>query len=53
MYPADAYLRLLRLVEAGLLDLTSIEYRQRPLSDLPQALTAAEQPGAPVIVLGP
>jgi alcohol dehydrogenase len=41
MYPADAYLRLLRVIRAGLLDPRSIRTRTFPLDALPAAMDAA------------
>lgn len=51
MYPLDAPHRLLRLVEAGLLDLSLIPRRSFPLPELPAAMDAAEQSGAPLVVM--
>jgi alcohol dehydrogenase len=51
MYPLDAPHRLLRLVEAGLLDLSLIPRRSFPLPELHEAMNTAEQPGAPLIVM--
>lgn len=53
MYPRDAFLRLLRLVAAGQLDLDRIPSRSYPLRELPDAMLAAEAPGAPLIVMTP
>jgi alcohol dehydrogenase len=41
MYPGDAYLRLLALVRAGLLDPAAITTRTYPLAELPAAMEAA------------
>jgi alcohol dehydrogenase len=41
MYPAHAYLRLLSIFRAGLLDLRSIRTRTFPLEALPAAMDAA------------
>jgi alcohol dehydrogenase len=41
MYPADAYLRLLALIRAGLLDLRSIRTRTFPLDAVPAAVDAS------------
>jgi len=41
MYPADANNRLIRLLRAGLLDISAIRIRGFPLSDLPDAMVAA------------
>lgn len=51
MYPRDAYLRLLRMVVAGTLDLHRIPMRQYPMKDLPEAMAVAERPGAPLVVM--
>ena len=41
MYPAGAYLRLIGLVRAGLLNISAIRPCCFPLSELPQAMEAA------------
>jgi alcohol dehydrogenase len=41
MYPADAYLRLLALIRAGLLDLRSIRTRTFPFDAVPAAVDAS------------
>ena len=45
MYPASAYLRLLELLRAGLLDITPIRPRVYPLANLPEAMEAAASAG--------
>jgi alcohol dehydrogenase len=52
MYPRDAPARLLRLVEAGLLDLTTIPVTHLPLAALPEAMDRAAEPGAPLVAVG-
>ena len=51
MYPQEALHHLLRLVAAGLLDLDHISRRSFPMSELPEAMNAAERPAAPLIVM--
>lgn len=51
MYPGDAPARLLSLVAGGLLDLTAIPVERYPLASLPDAMDAAAEPGAPLIVV--
>jgi alcohol dehydrogenase len=51
MYPPDALHRILRLVEAGLLDLGRIPQQSFPMRELRAAMDAAERPGAPLIVM--
>jgi len=46
MYPVDAYRRLLDLVRAGLLDISSIRPRVFPLTALPEAMEAAATAGS-------
>jgi alcohol dehydrogenase len=41
MYPADAYLKLLTIVRAGLLNIRSIKPLVFPLTSLPEAMDAA------------
>ena len=41
MYPADAFMRLIGLTHAGLLDLRAIRVRAFPLAALPEAMEAA------------
>jgi alcohol dehydrogenase len=41
MYPRDSVARLLRLVQAGALDLSAVEISTFPLADLPKAMKAA------------
>jgi alcohol dehydrogenase len=43
MYPVDAYLRLLDLIRAGLLDLNSIKPLMFPLTALTEAMEAASK----------
>lgn len=45
MYPASAYRRLLELLRGGLLDISAIQPRRYPLTDLPQAMEAATAAG--------
>lgn len=52
MYPRDAPARLLRLVEAGLLDLGAVPTRHLPLAALPEAMDRAAAPGAPLVSIG-
>jgi alcohol dehydrogenase len=51
MYPRQALRHLLRLVAAGLLDLDRIPRRPFPMSELREAMNAAERPAAPLIVM--
>jgi alcohol dehydrogenase len=46
MYPAGAYLRLLGLVRAGLLDISPIRPKVYPLAELPRAMDAAAAAGS-------
>jgi alcohol dehydrogenase len=46
MYPASAYRSLLELVRCGLLDLGALRPRVFPLSELPEAMNAAENAGS-------
>jgi alcohol dehydrogenase len=41
MYPPDAYVRLLALLRAGLLDVRAVRTRIYPLESLPEAMAAA------------
>ena len=45
MYPQDAFMRLVDLARAGLLDLSAIRTRSFPLADLPSAMEAAATAG--------
>jgi alcohol dehydrogenase len=45
MYPRDAFLRLIHLARAGLLDLRAIRVRSFPLEALPEAMEAAATAG--------
>jgi alcohol dehydrogenase len=45
MYPSDAFMRLIELARAGLLDLDAIRTRSFPLEALPEAMDAAARAG--------
>jgi alcohol dehydrogenase len=45
MYPSDAFMRLIDLARAGLLDLSAIRVRSFPLEALPEAMDAAATAG--------
>jgi alcohol dehydrogenase len=45
MYPSDAFMRLIDLARAGLLDLSAIRVRSFALEALPEAMEAAATAG--------
>ena len=53
MYPSDAFMRLIDLARAGLLDLRAIRVRSFPLEALPEAMEASATAGGLECVVTP